>query len=151
MLLPAETQLDLNPDWFAPTAPAGAEEIVAFMLTAQGDGFWYVATPYTRYPGGHENAFIDASIAGAWLVERGVHVFVPITHSHPIATRGGLPEELNTLRVWMDQDGPFMAAAVGLCIVQMPGWDSSAGIAEEFKHFSRAGKPVVQLRWPLEQ
>lgn len=143
-----ETEPKLN-EWFAPTEPASNEEVVAYMRTLQGEGYWYIASPYTKYPGGPKAAFLAVAEAGAWLVRRAVHVFVPITHSHPISTAKGFPPELDTLATWMDQDHPLMTPAVGLCVVKMPSWEESSGINEERKAFARAGKPEVMLRWPL--
>lgn len=138
-----------EPSWWAGVEPASNAETIAYMLTIQGSGYWYIASPYTKYPNGRQAAADDATMAGAWLVRRGVHVFVPITHSHPISQF--LPRELDTLQTWMDQDHPLMACAVGLCVVKMPTWDESTGIAEEIKTFEQAGKPVVKLAWPLDR
>jgi len=112
-----------------------------------GDGFLYLASPYSKYPAGMEQAFVDASLASAWLLRRGVHVFCPIAHSHPIATYGGL--SLTSHEIWLPADRPMMDAAHGIVVCQMPTWDQSFGIQHELEVFQSAHKPVEYLPWPL--
>lgn len=112
----------------------------------QPEGFWYLATPYSKYPQGIEAAFQCACSAAARLIERGVNVYSPIAHTHPIAMNGGLDPLDHT--IWMPLDEPMMRAAHGLFVLEMPGWDTSKGVAEEIAHFKAAGKPIRQITWP---
>lgn len=107
---------------------------------------WYLATPYTKDPRGIEAAFIDAARAAAEMVRRGVMVFSPIAHSHPIAIHGAL----NPLdhSIWLPFDEAIMRVCDGLLIVKMPGWRESYGIGEERKIFRAAGKSERFLSWP---
>ena len=89
----------------------------------------------------------SAAIAAAWLLRRGVHAFCPITHSHPIATYGGL--SLTNHGIWLPADRPMMDAARGIVVCQMPTWDQSFGIQHEIDVFQAALKPVEYLPWPL--
>ncbi len=112
-------------------------------------GFWYLATPYTRYPLGRDEAFRMAARVAGRLVLRGVHVFSPIAHSHPIAELGGI-DPCDGAK-WRHADAPFVEAARGCIVYQARGWDTSAGVAHEIAEFTRAGKPVVYMRaerWP---
>jgi hypothetical protein len=104
-------------------------------------GYFYLATPYSRYPHGLEAAFRGASRAAAKFVAAGVPVFSPIAHSHPIAKEGML--DLLDLSMWLEADAPFMAAAIGLIVVKMDGWEDSKGIAHEIEVFEKADKPVL--------
>lgn len=111
------------------------------------DGYWYLATPYSKFPGGIELAFKNACIAAAKLIKEGVKVYCPIAHTHPIAIHGGIdPLDHN---IWMPVDKPLMEAAVGLLICKMPTWEESIGIAEEIKHFKENGKPIYEMNWPI--
>ncbi len=106
--------------------------------------FWYLATPYTKYPGGHEQAFEDAAKWAAFLLDCGMSVFSPIVHSHPLSKY--VKKANNTdHRFWLDTDRPFMEAACGMIVVQLPGWEKSDGIAEEIEIFCAAGKPILHL------
>ena len=109
-------------------------------------GFVYIATPYTKYPDGITQAFVDACKVTAQFVRRGISAYSPIAHCHPVATHGGI----NPLdcALWLKFDQAIMDAASELYVIQMPGWDDSAGITHEIDHFRKAGKPVSFFSWP---
>lgn len=105
--------------------------------------FWYLATPYSKYPGGIVNAHKDACAEASLLVKAGVPVYCPIAHTHPIAIEGGMdPFDHET---WLEADRAFMDAAKGLIVCEMAGWDESYGIEQEIKHFAKQGKPRIQM------
>lgn len=108
-------------------------------------GLWYVGTPYTRYHGGLEAAFREACRAGAVLLDAGISVYVPIAHTHPLAEFTSADHRDH--EHWLAVDRPFMEAAVGMCVVEMPGWDESVGVGYEIAHFQTSGKPIVHLPW----
>ncbi len=110
-------------------------------------GFYYVATPYSRYPAGLQAAFEDACRVTAELMRRGCACVSPIAHSHCIATIGGLDPVDHEL--WVRIDAPLLDAACGCLVVMMPGWRDSRGVAHEIAEFQQAGKPVHFLEWPL--
>lgn len=112
-----------------------------------GNGFLYLATPYTNYPDGHQAAFDIACLIAADLMASGVNVLSPIAHSHPIAMQGidNVDHEF-----WMNVDRPFMDAARGLIVAKIPGWQVSRGVTEEIAHFVKSGKPIVYLDWERE-
>lgn len=111
--------------------------------------YYYVATVYTQDPDGPEHAFANAAVAGAWLARRGVHVLVPITHSHPIAEK--MPAGTSTHDLWMAQDFPLVKHAKGLILVEMPGHDRSKGMAMEYAWAKAWDKPIYRLPWPLPE
>lgn len=108
-------------------------------------GYWYLATPYSKYPQGHEAAFREASRIAAWFLKNHVPVFCPIAHSHPLTEHGDLPGTDHEF--WMWADSPLMASACGLIVCKMDGWDESAGIAEEIRRFTAGGKPIVYMEY----
>ena len=105
--------------------------------------YWYLATPYTKYPGGLEVAYRDASIQAAMLIEAGIYVFCPIAHSHPIAVHGGLPTCDHKL--WLAFDECMMSCAQGMIQCRLEGWDQSYGMDFEKRWFERLGKPVIPM------
>jgi hypothetical protein len=105
------------------------------------DGFYYLATVYSKHPDGLEAAFAEAAKEAARFLLAGIPVFCPIAMSHPIAVHGGLGATDHEF--WMKADRPFMQAAKGLIVCRMPGWEESRGIAEEIEAFRAAGKPVL--------
>lgn len=81
------------------------------------------------------------------MIACGVNLFSPIAHSHPISVFGDLTQTDHTL--WMRVDYPMMRAAMGLIIVEMPGWKDSIGVQEEIGFFEKQEKPVKSVKWPL--
>lgn len=100
---------------------------------------YYLGTPYRADP---VNNFNRVNSIAAALLEKGINVFSPISHSHPIGAV--LPKEINASHTfWMSVDEPFMWLCDGLIVVQSPGWESSRGLAEEIGHFKGQGKRIV--------
>lgn len=112
------------------------------------DGFLYLATPYSRFPGGIEDAFECACRCAAWLIRQGLSVYCPIAHTHPVAIHGGL-DPLDH-EIWMPADLPMMRAATGLVVAMMPSWEQSVGVKAEISQFQEDDKPVWWLKWPRE-
>lgn len=103
--------------------------------------FFYVATPYSKYPLGLEVAFRDACRETALLIAAKIPAFSPIAHSHPIAKYSGMDALDHS--IWLPADKPMMDAACGIVVVMMDGWGDSVGIEHEVAAFAKAGKPVV--------
>lgn len=103
--------------------------------------FWYLATPYTKYPFGMRAAFKLACRASAILMRAGVPVFSPIAHTHPIAEYGDLDPVDGPF--WERVDAPMVKAAGGLIMVRALNWAHSDGMAGELRDFNEAGKPVI--------
>jgi len=100
---------------------------------------YYLGTPYRADPG---NNYLRVNQIAAELLVKGIKVFSPISHSHPIGEL--LPKEVNASHsFWMSVDEPFMWLCDGLIVVQSLGWESSRGLAEEIGHFKGQQKPIV--------
>jgi hypothetical protein len=107
-------------------------------------GYWYLATPYSDYPGGHQAACEMACEQAALLIAAGVDVFCPIAHSHPIAEHGNLDKVDPEL--WRRVDKPFVEAAKGCIYLEDPASLASKGMHNELIEFVKAGKPVVFMQ-----
>lgn len=107
------------------------------------DGYWYVATPYSKYGDGIDIAFEDACLATAFLINKGLNAFSPIVHSHPLCTVGGLnPFDF---KLWMKVDKELMDGAAGLIVIEMDGWKESVGVQEEIQEFKKQDKAIYYL------
>lgn len=106
--------------------------------------FYYLATPYSKYDGGLEEAFAEACLQTALLVQAKVPVFSPIAHTHPIAMRAGMNPLDHT--IWLPCDRPMMDAAYGIIVCMMAGWADSYGVQHEIDVFRDAGKPIVFMK-----
>lgn len=103
----------------------------------------YLATPYSKYVGGIECAFVDASKLAARLLRAGIKVYSPIAHTHPLALYGNI-DPLDHA-IWMPFDEAMMTVAQTLIVAHMDGWQDSFGISHEVKFFEAAGKPIFDL------
>lgn len=120
---------------------------LTYLWGVQGDrGYWYMASPYSKYPAGQGEAFDKAARAAALLMQKGIRVFSPITHSHPIEKIGGLTASHEE---WMAMDWPLVFNSVGVLVLQLAGWDTSIGVSMERAWAQGLGKPVVSLPWPV--
>ena len=104
-------------------------------------GMIYLATPYSKYPGGLEEAFVKAAKVSAALIEAGLSVYSPIVHSHPIAIHGDIDPHNHA--IWLPFNEAMMKRSDALVVVKMFTWEGSLGIAHEIKHFTEAKKPVL--------
>jgi hypothetical protein len=105
--------------------------------------FWYLATPYSKYPGGIVRAFSDACREAALLIRAGIPVYCPIAHTHPIAIHGDIDPFDH--KIWLAADHTFMESAKGLIVCRLVGWDKSYGIGVEIEHFQKSGKRIVYM------
>lgn len=103
-------------------------------------GFWYLANPYSKHPGGLDMSYLTALTVSGRFEDAGVKHYAPIKATHKIAVDTGLDPRDNAF--WLAVDRPFMDLACGLVIIADAGWEESAGIAEEIAAFTAAGKPV---------
>ena len=106
-------------------------------------GFVYLATPYSKYPAGKEQAFIDACVIAGKMIERGIGVFSPIAHSHVIAQHARIDPDSHA--IWLPADQFLMDKADAIVVALMLGWSESRGVAYEIVEFEKAGKPIFYL------
>ena len=103
----------------------------------------YLASPYTQYPGGMEQAFIDVAILAGRLFAIGIPTFSPIAHAFPYVKYGNL-DPLD-YPAWKPVQERLMDACDSLIVAHMDGWESSVGIAHEVAYFERSQKPIFDL------
>jgi len=106
--------------------------------------YWYLGSPYSKYPGGIVAAHNAVCRDAALLIRAGVPVYSPIAHTHPIAIHGGIDPFDH--EIWLPADKPLMDAAVGLIVLMLPGWESSRGLTYEIEEFQGKEKPIVYMR-----
>jgi nucleoside 2-deoxyribosyltransferase len=102
-------------------------------------GLVYMASPYSNaLPSVREERFKDACRAAAWFMGKGVQVFSPIAHTHPIA-EFGLPKGWD---FWQTYDMAFLKACDGLIVLTLRGWNKSVGVKAEIGIMEAMGKPI---------
>ena len=113
------------------------------MTKQPSEPLWYLATPYSKYPGGIAGAYELACKQSALLISNGVHVFSPIAHSHGIATHGDLDPLSHEL--WLAMDRTSMDLCVGCIFLLADSWELSYGMEQERLHFEKKFKPIVKM------
>jgi hypothetical protein len=103
--------------------------------------YWYVATPYTKFPAGLAAAHILACRLTAKLLKAGVACYSPIAHTHPIAEHGDMDKVDHEL--WVRADKPLLDGCGGIIVVKAESWEISRGVAHEIAEVRAAGKPLV--------
>jgi hypothetical protein len=103
----------------------------------------YLASPYTSYKGGMEQAFIDVAILAGRLFAIGIPTFSPIAHAFPYVKYGNL-DPLD-YPAWKPVQERLMDACDSLIVAHMDGWELSVGIAYEAAYFERSGKDIFDL------
>lgn len=109
--------------------------------------WWYLATPYSKYPGGLDLAYNDGARASGLLHAHDIPHFYAIGLCHTAAKLHGL-DPCDGL-AWQQRLQPFIDLSGGLIVVKMPGWDISDGVSEEIKIFSGSAKRIEHMDWPL--
>lgn len=102
---------------------------------------FYLASPYTKYVHGHEDAFYRVKLVTAALLRHQIAVWAPIVYSHQFCL-DGLPVEAEH---WMFLDEEMVKVCDGCIVYMMQGWDESDGVRHELDLFNKARKPVEYL------
>lgn len=108
--------------------------------------FWYLATPYRAHPRGREAAYGDACKVAQLLMVQHVPVYCPIAHGHGPSGFGLDPVDND---FWWKMNRPFLTAAGGIILAHLPGWENSAGMAEERDFFEGKNSYIVEWDDPL--
>lgn len=109
-------------------------------------GYYYLASPYSKFDMGLGAAHIVACQIAARLIRAGYSVYSPIAHTHPIAVHGEIDPRDH--KIWLPVDAPLMNAAIGVFVAQIPGWRESLGVQHELAWFREQKRPVMFVRWP---
>jgi hypothetical protein len=111
--------------------------------------YWYMASPFTKYPHGPREAWKLACKENLLLIKAGIAVYSPIAHTVGVELSANEESDIDlgpeAWRFWMDYDHHMMEAACGLIMLQADGWDISKGMREEFDTFHGQGKPIVWM------
>lgn len=104
----------------------------------------YLASPYSKYPGGRAEAFQLACQKAAEVMSMGYAVFCPIAHSHSIE-EVGMGGEIMDGDWWLHQDFAVLDKCDELWVYMMPGWEVSYGVGKEIERAKRLGIIIEYL------
>jgi nucleoside 2-deoxyribosyltransferase len=100
---------------------------------------YYLAHPYSApTPEGELENFNKVTRIAAELIKRGMNVYSPLTHTHPIHL-----VEPQSWERWIELDEEFMSRCDALILC--PGWENSRGCRHERSRFVAMGKTVIWL------
>lgn len=103
----------------------------------------YLAVPYSHPdPAVREQRFLEVNKMAAKMMGKGILVFSPISHMHPIALAGDLPKGWE---FWKDYDIAFIEWADEVQVLMLDGWEESTGVTAEIKLADDMEKPVYYL------
>lgn len=103
----------------------------------------YLATPYSSPdPEIQEERFLAVNRVAAKLMSQGLHIYSPISHTHPIANAGDLPRGWD---YWEQYDRAVLAACVGMMVFCQDGWRQSKGVSAEIEIAHEMGLPVQYI------
>ena len=89
----------------------------------------YLATPYSHLdPNVMHERFEAVNAVAARLMYDGLHVFSPISHTHPIALAGDLPRGWE---FWQEYDRAILSVCSKMIVLMLDGWETSKGVAGE--------------------
>jgi len=104
----------------------------------------YLCCPYTHPdPVVREYRFQIACRVASKLMQAGIVVFSPLSHSVPIAQHGGLDELDHAF--WMSMCLPFLQHSDELLILGLDGWERSEGVREELFFALGKNKPITLI------
>ena len=116
------------------------EDVDASRASAGSTGLVYLATPYSDpNPFVREARFKAVNRQAAELMRQGVHIYSPISHTHPIALAGDLPKGWD---YWEQYDRTILAACTRMIVFRQPGWERSKGVAAEMAIAKEMGLPI---------
>jgi len=109
---------------------------------------YYFAHPYTlkdekgnNIHAGEEANFNLCCIRSAKLLEKGIFIYSPIAHTHPIHIRSPYFLRKKEYKLWLDLDKKIMPVCKG--IILAPGWEESHGCILEKRLFEERGFKVL--------
>jgi hypothetical protein len=103
----------------------------------------YIAAPYShRSAKVREMRFREANRISAGLIDAGILIFSPISHTHPIALAGKLPLGWN---FWERYNRAYLVVCRAMVVLRMNGWQESKGVAAEMKIMDELARPVYHL------
>ena len=103
----------------------------------------YLACPYTHPD---EMVMLErfdlANRAANKLINLGLYVFSPISHTHPIRIAGSLPP---SWEFWKGYDTTMIARCQKMIVVKAKGWEESKGVQAEIVIAKQLGIDVEYL------
>lgn len=103
----------------------------------------YLATPYSHPDRSvRVKRFDQVNAVAAKLMRDGLHIYSPISHTHPIAEAGDLPLSFD---FWEKYDTAILSTCCKLLVLMLEGWQQSKGVTAEIGIAQKLNLPIVYL------
>lgn len=110
-------------------------------------GIIYLATPYSHDDPKVKQERIDAvNKAAAHMMQQGLFVYSPISHTDPIANDNELPTDW---QYWGDYCETMLKVCSKMVVLMQEDWEKSEGVNAEIKIARKLGIPI-EYRAPWE-
>lgn len=101
----------------------------------------YLACPYSHDDRAVRVARFEAvNKVASELMRQGLHIFSPISHTHPIVEAGGLPCGWD---YWAEYDRAVLSVCHKMIVLTLDGWRASTGVNAEMMI-------AAEMRIPIE-
>jgi len=80
----------------------------------------------------------------ATLMREGLHIYSPISHTHPIALAGDLPTHWD---FWKLYDETFLKCCKKLIVLKLDGWRESKGVTGEIQIATELDIPIEYIEY----
>ena len=101
----------------------------------------YVASPYShRDPKIRQERFEKVCDFCSIMINRGLVVYSPIAHNHPISTRKELPKGFE---FWKKFDLHILNLCEQITVLCIDGWEESVGVQAEISFARKKNLPVI--------
>ncbi len=107
--------------------------------------YYYLVSPYTKFPLGIEAAWYLACEESARLIAAGLPVYSPIAHGHAISVHGGCLIDEHDWKRWIELDEIVIAQSRGVIILRAESWKLSDGIRHERDIANDLKKPIIWM------
>jgi hypothetical protein len=97
----------------------------------------YIAVPYSHECYAvREYRYLKVTEFAGKLINRGIYVYSPITHSHPMAKMCNLRGDWE---FWEQYDKLMLQHCEKLIVLMLEGWEQSTGVQAEILHAKQLG------------
>lgn len=108
--------------------------------TTSGSGLIYLATPYSHAEAEIRNhRFLEVNRVAASLMREGLHIYSPISHTHPIAMAGEMPKDWE---FWQGYCLTMLQSCSKMVVLMQDGWRESVGVQAEINIARNIGMPI---------
>ena len=106
-------------------------------------GWYYLSTPYSKHPRGHDAAADEADRECALLIAAGILAMSPIAHCHRMFKTGYA--QGGDYVTWRSWNRALIRSSGGVIVCMLDSWEQSDGVKGEISVCTEFGLPLVYM------